>query len=374
MPADNLLLVGNFAPGTGYAWTMIEGCFTALGADCRRRGGRPRVCFPGFETVPEAYAEHGIEVDAFDFAGASPLALWRYLRKHRITTVYLIDWPASSLRYAVLRLAGVRRVIEHDHTAGTVSCLRPLRRAIRFVANRLRWCSADRVIAVSDYVRDVLERVHAVPAAKLLTVHNGIEFPDQAVEAIDLHAAYGIPRNRRVVFCAARANRYKGIEVLIDAAAHLIYERGLRHLHFLYVGDGPDLESFRARVRRLGLDDHFSLPGKVPSIAPLLPGIAVSVAPSLVREGFGMVVIEAMAAGKPVIAARSGGMAELLEDGEDGFYVEPGDVEGLAQVLARVVSDPSLQARVGARARQSVMERYTTQQQHERLVAAFAGA
>lgn len=373
MPTDNLLLVGNFAPGTGYAWTMIEACFTALGADCRRRGGQARVCFPGFEKVPEGYAKHGIEVDAFDFAKATPLALWRYLRAHDIGTVYLIDWPASSLRYAVLRLAGVARVIEHDHTAGTVSRLDPLRRALRYVANRVRWCSADRVIAVSDYVREVLERVHVVPAAKLVTIHNGIQLPERMTETVDLHETYAIPRERQVVFCAARANRYKGIEVLIDAAAHLVHERGRCDLHFLYVGDGPDLEAFRARVTQLDLDGHFSLPGKVPSIEPLLPGAAVSVAPSLVREGFGMVVIEAMAAGKPVIASRIGGMAELLEDGEDGFYVEPADVDGLAETIGRVVSDAELQARVGARARCSVLERFTTERQHARLVAAFAG-
>jgi len=193
-------------------------------------------------------------------------------------------------------------------------------------------------------------------------------------ETVDLHETYGIPRERQVVFCAARANRYKGIEVLIDAAARLVHERGRRDLHFLYVGDGPDLAAFRTRVTQLDLDDHFSLPGKVPSIEPLLPGVAVSVAPSLVREGFGMVVIEAMAAGKPVIASRIGGMAELLEDGEDGFYVEPADVDGLAEQIGRVVSDPKLRARVGARARRSVLERFTTERQHARLVAAFAGS
>ena len=374
MPAENLLLVGNFAPGTGYAWTMIEGCFTALGAACRRRGGRALACFPELDEVPAGYAANGIEVEAFDFATASPLALWRYLRQRRIDTVYLIDWPASSLRYAVLRLAGVGRVIEHDHTAGTVARLDPLRRTLRYLANRVRWCSADRVIAVSDYVREVLERVHAVPARKLLTIHNGIHLAERSEEAVDLHATYAIPRERQVIFCAARANRYKGIEVLIDAAAQLVHERGRRDLHFLYVGDGPDLAAFRARVTRLGLDDHFCLPGKVPSIEPLLPGASISVAPSLVREGFGMVVIEAMAAGKPVIASRSGGMAELIEDGEDGFYVAPGDVDGLADTLDRLASDPALQARVGARARRSVQARFTTERQHAQLVAAFSGS
>jgi glycosyltransferase involved in cell wall biosynthesis len=66
-------------------------------------------------------------------------------------------------------------------------------------------------------------------------------------------------------------------------------------------------------------------------------------------------------------------MAELLEDGEDGFYVEPADVDGLAETIGRVVSDAELQARVGARARCSVLERFTTERQHARLVAAFAG-
>ncbi|HEY5719826.1 MAG TPA: glycosyltransferase family 4 protein [Gammaproteobacteria bacterium] len=373
MRDDNLLLVGNFAPGTGYAWGMIEGCFAALGAHCRDQGGRAWACFPELGAAPPAYAAHGIAVEAFDFARAPAPALWRFLRARRIRTVYLVDWPASSLRYAVLRLAGVRRIVEHDHTAGTVERLPPLRRALRFLANRLRLVSADRVLAVSDYVRDVLQRVHAVPARKLLTVHNGIAL-DDAPPALDLHAEYAIPRERRIVFCAARANRYKGIEVLIDAAAELVQARGRRDLHFLYVGDGPDLAAFRARVAAHGLDSWFTLPGKVPSIAPLLPGVTLSVAPSLVREGFGMVVIEAMAAGKPVIASRSGGMAELLEDGVDGCYVEPGDVAGLAEAIARLGDDPQRCAEIGRRARNSVARRFTSAAQHARLRAAFAPA
>jgi glycosyltransferase involved in cell wall biosynthesis len=81
-----------------------------------------------------------------------------------------------------------------------------------------------------------------------------------------------------------------------------------------------------------------------------------------------------MAAGKPVVASRSGGMAELIEDGEDGFYVAPGDVDGLADTLDRLASDPALQARVGARARRSVQARFTTERQHAQLVAAFSGS
>jgi len=372
MRNDNLLLVGNFAPGTGYAWTMIESCFTALGHHFRTRGARAWACFPSVDQMPAAYTEHGIEIEPFDFASATPWQLWRFVRQRRIGTVYLIDWPTSSLRYAVLRLAGVHRLVEHDHTAGTVERLDPLRRGLRFVANRLRWCSADRVIAVSDYVRDVLHRVHAVPTAKLLTIHNGITTDGPEEPAVDLHARYAIPRDRQVVFCASRANRYKGIEVLIDAAATLVRERGRDDLHFLYVGDGPDLERFRARVARQRIDDHFTLPGKVPSITTLLPGVTVSVAPSLVNEGFGMVVIEAMAAGKPVIASRSGGMAELIDEGHDGFYVAPGNADELAGAIDRVTANPETCARVGAQARRSVMQRFTTSQQHARLIAAFA--
>jgi phosphatidylinositol alpha-mannosyltransferase len=146
-----------------------------------------------------------------------------------------------------------------------------------------------------------------------------------------------------------RLHRRKGFPVAVEAFARLARERP--DLRLVVAGEGEDAAALdrldpttRSRVVQLGARPNAELPS-------ILAGCDLFVAPNLGGESFGMVLVEAMAAGLPVIASRIPGFDEVVSDGADGLLVEPGDADALAAAVARVLDDPALAARLSAAGR-----------------------
>ncbi len=170
----------------------------------------------------------------------------------------------------------------------------------------------------------------------------------------------GHPTRRRVVF-AGRIVRPKGLGVLIRAARAVEAE-------FVICGDGFQLAAMRRLARRLGVERRVCFRGWLGAepLAQELANASVVVVPSLWPEPFGLVGIEALAAGRPVIASFTGGVVDWLEDGVTGLCVRPGDVRGLARALEELLADPERQQAMGGAGREMVAARFSP----ERHVAA----
>jgi phosphatidylinositol alpha-mannosyltransferase len=165
----------------------------------------------------------------------------------------------------------------------------------------------------------------------------------------DASPSSGLPEGRKVVF-VNRLEPRKGFGVAVRAFGLLADE--LPDVHLIVAGDGPERDAVgvlpagtRERVVMLGTVPHLDLP-------PFLAAADVSVAPALGRESFGIVLVEAMAAGLPVIASDIPGYREVVRDGLDGILVPPNDPAGLAGGLRRVLDDPDLRARLAAAGRE----------------------
>ncbi len=370
--ASNLLMVSNFSSSTGYAWKMIGSCFNELGRDFISNGHRAIVCYPKVDSIPDYLKEKNIEVVEFDFGNASFIDLARFIRKHRIKLVYLIDRGSVSLKYAVLRLSGVRKIIVHDHTSSQRTPPKGIKRAIKILANKLKIISSDKVLVISEYVKHRQIEVSCVPFNKIITVLNGVDNNDYKPEnKLDLNSIYNIPLNKKIVFCGGRANYYKGIHHFIQAADLLVNNRKRKDLFFLYCGDGPDLEKFKLQVKDLKLEKDFLCAGQVYNINRILPSVDICIVPSIWQEGFGLAVIEAMAAGKPVIASRVGGMAEIIDNRIDGFYIEPGDYAGIADLIERLVDDRGLYEKTSMAAYEKVITKYDIKEQQRAIIQIF---
>ena len=185
---------------------------------------------------------------------------------------------------------------------------------------------------------------------------------------------------REGVLFVGRLTPHKGVDCLIRAlpeGASLRVAGGGGH------DPRPPERDYPALLRRLAQGREVDFLGPVPDgeLPELYRGAAVLALPSLERtcygrevpvsELLGLVALEAMASGTPVVASRTGGLAEVVVDGETGFLVEPGDVEALRDRLARVLSDRSLAARLGANARDLVLERFTWRACAARCLAAY---
>jgi glycosyltransferase involved in cell wall biosynthesis len=165
-------------------------------------------------------------------------------------------------------------------------------------------------------------------------------------------------------FTVGWIGRMTGIKRTDDVllAFKSLRERGI-DARLCLVGDGPDRNEVERRAHELGVMRETLFLGYQEQVASFFAAFDVFVLPSA-NEGTPVTAIEALAAGKPVVATRVGGIPDVVRDGEDGFLVAPGDVEALADRLAELATDDALRERMGEAARARVRERYSV----ERLV------
>jgi glycosyltransferase involved in cell wall biosynthesis len=192
---------------------------------------------------------------------------------------------------------------------------------------------ADRVIAITEALRAfTIERV-GVPAAKVQTIHYGL---DRLPAAWGRNPPDDVPDGSRVLLAVSRLTQQKGVDVAIRALPELPADSV-----FVVLGEGPERAGLERLARDLGVDGRVFLPGRVPDVAAWLERAQVFVHPAR-WEGFGLGVLEAMLAGLPVVASKVSSLPELVADGETGLLVSPDDPEALAQGIAAALERPDL--------------------------------
>lgn len=178
----------------------------------------------------------------------------------------------------------------------------------------------------------------------------------------------GHASRRRVVF-AGRVVAAKGVDTLIRASREIDAE-------FVICGDGWQLDAMRRLARRLGVQARIRFEGWLPAeaLAQELADASIVVMPSRWPEPFGLVGIEALSAGRPVIASATGGICDWLEDGVSGLCVPPGDSAALAQALSELLADPERQRTMGAAGRETVAARFSVERHVGALLEAYGSA
>jgi len=199
---------------------------------------------------------------------------------------------------------------------------------------------ADVVTACSQAVLDDLEAWHQPLGVKGVVVHNG-------VAAADVLRDIPPESTEPHILALGRLVPQKGFDVLIRAYAVALREDPGFRPNLVVAGSGPEEESLAALVRTLSMTDrvHLTGPADRDAVAGLL-GNAICVALPSRHEPFGIVGLEALAAGRPLIASRTGGIPEYVRSGENGLLVEPGDVDAWAVALRVVAGDSGLRARL----------------------------
>jgi glycosyltransferase involved in cell wall biosynthesis len=246
----------------------------------------------------------------------------------------------------------VRWIVVHDHTSGVRTAPRGVRRLLKRARQWIPGSTADRVIAVSDFVADRKVSVDLVPAARVRRVWNSRHPVERDPDARPrLLREFDIPPGP-VVACACRATPEKGVAQLLRAFGSVWQESPENARPTLvYFGDGPQLEDLHAITRSLDCDSII-LAGYRPDAADLLAGADICVVPSVWHEAFGLAVLEPMSYGIPVIASRVGGIPELVEDGTTGLLVEPGNELALARALKQLLDHPAEREQMGRQARE----------------------
>jgi glycosyltransferase involved in cell wall biosynthesis len=353
MPGPTLLLVANYDNRVGYAWNNIYRLFNYLGRAFAARGLEVAVSFPSLQP-PLTVLDEDIPWRTFVFnphrvTYQTAAAARREFRRLGVRFVYFTDQKPQRWLYAAMRTWGVQRIVVHSRIS--VPDPRPAQPtgrvagiAKRLLA-RLPMVNADRIYAVSDFVRHRLIVKGGMPAARVRTILNGIE--------VDRWRCPAPPPSPQcpTFFACARAARYKGIPSLIEAAARLRGVHGIERFRVRFAGDGPDLEAFKKMVAGEQLDHHFEFLGRLEGTRDEVCRADVVVVPSNYGDACPSTVSEGLASGRAVIATRAGGIPELVGDDGNALLVPPGDAAALAEAMATLVTGDERRLELGRRGR-----------------------
>ncbi|MCX5900768.1 MAG: glycosyltransferase, partial [Proteobacteria bacterium] len=217
------------------------------------------------------------------------------------------------------------------------------------------------VIAVSEEVAHRLKHAFAISPAKITTIINRIDTQRYETPAPDddLAARLNLHPGQRVITTVARLDPLKGHTVLLESAHLLKSQRdGLR---FVLAGDGSERGHLAGLCAHLGLDGTVVFLGTCRNVPALLAATDLFVLPSL-SEGTSLALMEAMAAGRAIVATDIPGNAALLESGKNALLVPPGNAGALAGAIAFLLDNPETAAAYGRQARELVRERFNIRQ------------
>jgi glycosyltransferase involved in cell wall biosynthesis len=212
----------------------------------------------------------------------------------------------------------------------------------------------DGVVAISRTIFDLLVSA-GVDSERIRLIHSGIDAQRFEMPPSESSSSQDVP----VVGIVAALEERKGHRFLLEAAARL-KERGSR-VKYVLAGDGSLRAELKAMTERLNLIGDVKFFDFISDTPVFLSNIDIFVLPSL-HEGLGVAVLEAMAAGKAVVASRVGGLAELVVDSVTGVLVPPRDADSLATAIARLITDKSLARQMGLKGSERVREHFTLEQ------------
>jgi glycosyltransferase involved in cell wall biosynthesis len=233
---------------------------------------------------------------------------------------------------------------------------------------------ADGLIAVSPEVKEsILATMPGVPAAKIAVIPNGVDTRRYArrTERDATRARLGLAEGDQVVAVVAMFKEQKGHRYLIEAAAALA--PAFPAARFLLIGEGELRGDLERRIAAAKLEATVRLLGLRPDVPELLAAADLFVLPSL-WEGLPMALIEAMAAGLPVVATDVSGTRGVVIDGETGLLVPPGDTAALSRAIANLLDNPGRAAQMGSAGRRRVDGQFSARKQAADHLSLFAAA
>jgi glycosyltransferase involved in cell wall biosynthesis len=359
-----MFVVGNFVAGGAERhllelWSRIDRARFEVEIACLRREGQ-------FLTEVEALGwpvhDLGVGRRLYGAAGARGLArLLGKVRRFRPDVIHGYLFGPNLFAVLAGRWCGVRAVVVAKRNVDAFET--PRQAGLQRRIHR----AATHVTAVSEAVADSVVAM-GVPRSRVTVIPNGVDAA-RFTAAADGEA----PRDPPVVGSVGCLAARKDYGTLIDALA-LLDQRALV-CGAVLVGDGPERAALERRIEARGLAGRVRLLGERPDVERLLPGMDVFALSSR-EEGIPNALLEAMAAGRPVVATAVGGTPEVVRDGETGWLVPPGSPSALADALEQALRDPAEARRRGAAARRAVLDHMSIGAmvaRHEEFYARVAG-
>ena len=348
-----------------------------LACGLREIGVSVRIACPRPSPLASKADDAGLDVLAVSKGGLvdSPAVrvLAEELRKGNVRIIHAHNGRTALIAALSVQVAGRGRCVTTQHF---LEPSHAARRGLKALPSRLahRWVSAkmQHTIAISQAVgRSLLDRGEAPPGG-ITVVPNGLSCGAvDSAEAASLRREFGVPEAAPLIVCVARLEPEKGLRTLLQALAELLTSRP--DVRALVVGDGSQRQALQEAAGELGIADAVRFTGFRDDARAAIAASDVFVLPSP-AEPFGLVLLEAMALGRAVVAVNAGGPQEIVVDGETGRLVPANDPQALADTLAGLIARPAERLRMGRAGRGRYQACYTTRQMAERTLAVYKAA
>lgn len=322
-----------------------------------------------------AAAERDIPIARLPINRDADLALlWRLRRALRgikpdIAHTHLIH--ADLFGFAAARLARVPATVSSRHLDDAFRYRARWRRI-----NRRLWRLFDAGIAISAAMKQFVLEIEGAPARKIHVVRYGMKtrwLSDEAIAAArrDLRAELKLPADAQLLGMACRLVEQKGIPYALEALRRI--RDDFPRAHLAIAGDGEKAGELRRLASMLGIADRVHWLGWRADAAQLMAAYDVFLLPSL-REGFGLVLLEAMSRRVPIIASHVGAIPEVVIDGETGILVQPRGVDELAGAMARLLEDRALRKYMGLLGAARLEEQFSVERMVDGAIAVYEEA
>jgi L-malate glycosyltransferase len=333
------------------------------------------ICLDELGSLGRELRDEGFPVEVLD---RRPGLDWRCARRlaeitHREQVDVLHAHQYTPFFYsAVSRLLGSRPpILFTEHGRHQPDYPRPK----RMLANRVLLRGRDRVVAVGEAVRQALIHNEGIAPGRVQVIHNGIpldKFGTQptASERAAIRAEIGLGPDDLVLIQVARLDYLKDHATAIRTIERV--KNRCSRARLVLVGDGPERGPIESLVRQRTLGEDVRFLGQRDDV-PRLLAVSDIVLLTSISEGIPLTLIEAMAAGRPVVSTRVGGVAEVVDDGQTGLLAPAGDDDALAEQILRLGDDPLLREQMGRLGRQRAAALFSERQMHDHYRMCYEG-
>jgi glycosyltransferase involved in cell wall biosynthesis len=280
------------------------------------------------------------------------------VRKVRPDIVHTHMAKAGTVGRLAAHICGVPLIVHTYHGHVFHGYFSPTKTRVFLTIERALGLATDRIIVVGDGQRDEIASYGVAPREKLAPIRLGLElgqFLHAESARGQLRSELGVGPEARLVGIVARLVPIKAHEVFFQAATRVV--QTIPAARFLVIGDGERRAELEALVERLGIQSAVTFMGWRRDMAEVYADLDVVALTSL-NEGSPVALIEALAAGRPVVSTAVGGVPEVVLDGTTGLTVPPSDPVALAEAMLRLLQDHELAARLGTAGRRHVYPRY----------------
>lgn len=307
---------------------------------------------PGLKRDPHPY---------YDFTAI--FKLYKFYKKHRFDIIHTHTSKAGFVGRIAAVMYGAKMVVHSPHGHIFYGYFGKLKTRIYIIMEQIAARFTDRMLVFTDLaIQDHLdvgvgkrEMFRVVPSGVPIDMYLQPATPPEKVRQ-----SLNIPLSAKVIGGCARIDHVKGVRFLVEAFFKLASKRD--DIYLVVAGEGDEREELTALIKEKGFEDRAMLLGLRRDIPDLYHAMDIFVLPSL-NEGYGKVIVEAMSAGRPVVATNVGGVSTIVQDGITGLLVPPGNATAIADAVEKLLNDPKQTLEMGAIGRQSVKD--------ERSVAAM---